>query len=94
MIRVVAKIFIKPQDKEALLESLQELIEKSRKEKGCRFYDLMQSSKDPSTLCFIEEWESYEALDLHTKTPHFISGNEALQKFLTKEAEMEIFEEI
>lgn len=70
MIRVVAHISARPEriaDLEALLRSL---IEPTRKEAGCRRYELHVNNADPSEFTFIEEWESDAALDAHLASPH------------------------
>ena len=42
----------------------------TRAEQGCRLYELYESS-DRGLFYFYEEWESQDALDHHTKAPHY-----------------------
>lgn len=54
-----------------------ELVAKSREDEGNKGYDLYQSTTDPKVMMFCESWESQEALDKHSASPHF---NEAVPK--------------
>lgn len=79
MVRVVAKMTF--DDTTEFLVRIQDLITKSRQESGCIFYDLMQDVEHKNILCFIEEWESKEALDKHFETPHFKDGIKIVERF-------------
>lgn len=61
------------------------LIEPTRKESGCRNYELYQDTTNPGKFTFIEEWESQEHLDIHLKTPHLVAAGEAFGKIVTKD---------
>ncbi|WP_158657016.1 putative quinol monooxygenase [Helicobacter aurati] len=76
------------------MEASQELIVKSRQECGCRFYDLMVKDDNKEILCFLEEWQDKEALDLHMKTEHFIKAMGTLKSFWTQDPQVEIYQEI
>lgn len=71
MIYVVAKNFIKEGKTEEFRQQAARLIEETRKEAGCIFYDLCQDINNPNVLTFIEKWQDKEALDLHMNMPHF-----------------------
>ncbi len=71
MVKVVAQNTMVPEKVEEAIRLYQELVAKTRQEKGCIKYELFQDVKDPSILAVIEEWESQEALDMHMKTEHF-----------------------
>jgi len=91
MIKVVSKgIFYEDKTKEAII-MYEELVIETRKENGCISYNLCRDIKDSSILTMIEEWESVEALDKHTKTEHFtrivpMVGN------LRKSSELNVYE--
>jgi len=61
------------------------LIEPTRKEDGCISYELYQDKDNPGKFVFIEEWQSKEHLDIHLKTPHLVSGGEAMSQITTKD---------
>jgi quinol monooxygenase YgiN len=72
----VAKLTVKPNEREAFIAASNLLSEPSRAEKGCVSWDYFQDPTDPNTFVFIEEWTSKEAFDFHFHTEHF-------QKYLT-----------
>lgn len=49
------------------------LVTETRKEPGCTSYELLQREDDPRELMLVEEWESQEHLDAHTRTTHFVT---------------------
>mgnify|MGYP002624467015 FL=1 len=51
-----------------------ELVEKSRQDKGCQGYDLFQSTTSPQVFMFCESWENDACLEEHSNAPHFTSA--------------------
>ncbi|MBW4580031.1 MAG: antibiotic biosynthesis monooxygenase [Tildeniella nuda ZEHNDER 1965/U140] len=72
----VAKLTIKPDEREAFISASNLLSEPSRTEEGCVSWEYFQDTTDPNTFVFIEEWTGKEAFDFHFHTEHF-------QKYLT-----------
>ncbi|MBP1926820.1 pentatricopeptide repeat protein [Sedimentibacter acidaminivorans] len=72
MIKIVAKGFFHEGKVNEAIKLYEELVQKSRNEKGCISYNLFQDKKDDTILTVIEEWEGEEALELHKNTEHFI----------------------
>ena len=77
-LRVVARIVAKRSKVEELRSLLTGLIDPTRKEKGCRLYELLQNKADPAEFTFVEEWDDDSALDAHLTTDHL---KNALAKF-------------
>ncbi len=71
MIKVIARCVVKEESIQTYKEIAAELVRETMKEEGVISYDLYQDINDPQVLTFIEEWESEEALELHTKTSHY-----------------------
>lgn len=71
MIKVVAHFYIKPEFIEKTDVLFKELIEKSRKEKGCISYELFEAEGDTGHFVFIETWKDQAILDAHGHTEHF-----------------------
>lgn len=67
---LVAKLKAKPEHIDSVKAGLQALVAPTRQEKGCIKYDLHQDQKDPAVFIFIEEWESAEHLQNHSKAAH------------------------
>lgn len=69
-LRVVARFVAKPEKQEELRSLLLGLIEPTRKEKGCRAYELLQNKSAPVEFTFVEEWDDDAALEAHLGTEH------------------------
>ena len=67
---VVAQFMAKEGKEDKLRELLQTLVAPTLQEPGCYQYDLLLNSKDPRSFCFVERWESDEALDKHLGARH------------------------
>jgi quinol monooxygenase YgiN len=71
MIKVVAPRPIKPESVDKAILLYKELVDESRKENGCRAYELYQLDDDPNVLVVLEEWEDKSALSVHSQSPHY-----------------------
>ena len=69
--RIIAKKLIKAGELEKAIKLYEELVNLSRLEEGCVFYDLFQEDENPRILAVFEEWESKEALKRHQDSLHF-----------------------
>jgi quinol monooxygenase YgiN len=81
---LVAMVKAKPGQEDAVKETLESLVEPTRKESGCLCYNLHQAKDDKSQFMFYEQWASKEALDAHSKTPHLKSLGEKLKDRVEK----------
>ena len=77
MIVVIATLTIKPGTLEAIRPHAEACIVATRQEKGCIAYDLNASMTDPSTLVFVEKWETREDLTAHSKQAHLVAWRNA-----------------
>lgn len=91
VIKVVAKNFIKSENKNEVLEIIKELVEKTREEKGCIKYELFQDIENEGIITFIEEWESREALGAHMASEHFKRIVPQLKDYMEKDGEISIY---
>lgn len=87
MIVIIAKQVIKEEYIEKYHEITAELVEKSRAEEGCVFYNSVQSQTDKRVHNFVECWKDQEAIDMHGATEHF-------QRIVPKLADMFDEEEV
>lgn len=71
LLTVIAKIQAKNDTGDKVRAHLFNLVEPTRKEKGCVDYVLCQDNDNPSVFIFYENWESKTDLDAHMKSPHF-----------------------
>lgn len=71
MIKVIARSTIKEGTLNKVLDIYQELVEETRREKGCISYELYQELNNENELTLIEEWLSLNDLEDHTNTSQF-----------------------
>lgn len=71
MIKVIAKITLKPEHVEMFKTLVPELVSQTRKESGCIAYQLYNDTNQTNVFSFIEEWESDTHLKAHLASPHF-----------------------
>ena len=79
---VVAKVIAKKEYTEAVRNELFKLILPTRKEKGCKEYNLHQDNDNPSVFVFYETWDSLKCLEAHMKTEHFKNYVVAVQSMI------------
>jgi quinol monooxygenase YgiN len=91
MIKVVAKNYIKEEKINEVLEIIKELIEETRKEKGCIIYELFQDVQNKGVITFIEEWENMEILKKHMESEHFKRIVPKIQAYAEKEGEISLY---
>lgn len=91
MITIVAKNFVQKDKIEEFKKLTKTLIEKSRKEEGCISYNLFEDIEDECVLTFIEEWKSFEDIDIHNSSPHFKSIVPKLDDLCQKSAVVNLY---
>ena len=69
-IRVIARALARAGKEDQLRNTLVGMLKPTRDEQGCRLYELYESN-NRGLFYFYEEWESQDALDRHTTTPHY-----------------------
>jgi len=94
MIKVVARNFAQPDKLNEIIELYKELVELTRKEKGCIKYELYQDENNPAVLTMIEEWESKKALEDHFKAEHFVRLVPKVKKYMLKETDLNIYNKL
>jgi quinol monooxygenase YgiN len=88
-IRVIARAVALAGNEEQLRNTLREMLAPTRAEKGCRLYELYESN-NAGLFYFYEKWESQDALDRHTKTPHYRHLAQNLRDLLEGEFEVNV----
>ena len=68
---VVARVTVKEGQEAAFIAVGNVLVEATRKEPGCLFYTLYQSTTAPGTFVFYEEYKDQAAFDFHANSDHF-----------------------
>ena len=65
-------------DAELVRDGLERLVPPTRAVPGCLVFEVHQESGDPGAFSIYEQWESYEAHDVHTRTDHFRDNAKAI----------------
>ena len=68
---IVARLFLKPEKIKEFTEAAKEIIEKSNKEPGCKFYQLYQDPYENTKFVFVEEYKNQAAIDAHFAADYF-----------------------
>lgn len=91
MVHVVAESYVKAQDKEEYMKLVAQIIEGTRKEKGCVQY-VMTNKGD--AYVFIEKWETKEDLDNHLNSEHVKTIGPKMKAYRYEQKDVMILEEI
>ncbi len=70
MIAVAGLLQFKPEDRQAVLDGLKEVIRRSRQDPGCIDYWWSEDIETADAFRFFECWESQELMDAHMAQPH------------------------
>jgi quinol monooxygenase YgiN len=81
IVYVVARLQARAGKEDALRQMIEQLVEPTRKEKGCLRYSLMQDRQNPLVFTLMEDWETEADLNTHLGLPH-------LQKLFTQLPEL------
>ncbi len=94
MMRLISKVYVKPENQEKFLEIIKTFVETAKTEEGYLDYSMNRSYENPDLFIFIERWTNREVQIEHCKTP--FSEKYAPEMFgLTYQVdEVEFFEEI
>ena len=68
--RVIMRLAAKPDKVAELRAVLAAVVAPTRKEPGCRGYQVLQNDADPSDFTLVEDWANEAALDAHLAAPH------------------------
>lgn len=94
-IRVVAREKLISGKRDEVIEKfLTEMVETTRKEKGCIFYEYHVDVDDPDAYAMIESWETMEDLQAHLESEHFQRIIPQVGEYLSEKTRLEIYEHI
>ncbi|WP_320048084.1 putative quinol monooxygenase [uncultured Ilyobacter sp.] len=93
MITVVAKSILKEGKTDEFKNLTRELIDETRKEKGCIEYILYEDIENGGVFTFIEKWEDMDCLQDHFQSEHFKKIG-AKVKELRKSRDINIYKEV
>ncbi|MCQ4935168.1 MULTISPECIES: putative quinol monooxygenase [Anaerotignum] len=71
MIVLIAKSVVTEKNQAAFLQLAQKMVEETRKEQGCIFYDLVRDTNEADVFYFVEKYVDQAAVDAHTSSQYF-----------------------
>ena len=92
-IQLVVSMVAEPGKEEELREVLRRLLEPTRKEVGCRRYE-MYASEQKGRFFALEIWDNRRALDEHMQTPHFKAAATRFSELLQGTLDIDILDRI
>lgn len=90
--RVIATFRARPGREAELLEVLDGLVEPTRREDGCRLYELWRNRADPGEFTFVEEWSSDEALAAHGASEHIAAARGRYPELIDGEVDLRLYD--
>lgn len=88
MIVLIAKNILQEGNQEEFIRIAEKMVEETRKEPGCIFYDLARDEADDSVFYFIEKYQDEAALEAHRAGAHFQRYVPMLGALRTKPSEL------
>ena len=86
MIALIVTIQIKPEHREAFMESMfGDARGSNNDEPGCLRFDVLQDSEDPNRIFLYEIYKDEAALDAHRQAPHFLKWRETVKDWFAAE---------
>jgi quinol monooxygenase YgiN len=85
MILVIGRYSVDPAQREAFLTFARQLVPRERQTPGCLAFDIYEDVTTPNAYLMMEQWESEEALDMHTSSEEFEQNDSALNAFIVGE---------
>lgn len=83
-ITINAILKAKPGKAESLREELIKVVQASRKEEGCISYTLHESTENPETFVFYENWRDEDALNRHIESNHYKNYRKNIETLVQK----------
>ena len=93
-IHVIAHLRSKEGREDALKSILTALIAPSRREIACYQYDLLQNAADRRDFCFVQRWDTNEALDQHGASEHVARAAEQMSGLLESPPDIRRFTQV
>ena len=91
MIIVIAHIVLKDGAKEEFTKAALTCVRETRKENGNISYSLLMSAENPNSCTFVEEWQTPEALEAHSKAPHYLQMGAEVGGLVAQPTDLRIY---
>ncbi|MBK5199914.1 MAG: antibiotic biosynthesis monooxygenase [Spirochaetaceae bacterium] len=71
MLKIIAKCNVSEEDSAKFIQNATQLVNITRKEKGCISYELFHDLENKDIYYFIEEWKDVDAAKVHGSSDYF-----------------------
>ncbi|MGA2150749.1 MAG: putative quinol monooxygenase [Geobacteraceae bacterium] len=89
MSALVVKIHMKAEFREQFIKEMwADAIGSEKNEPGCLMFNIVHDNADPNILYLFEVYKDDEAVDAHTKMPHFVKWLETTKNWLAAPLEI------
>ena len=88
MIAITVKFPIKPEHADDFPRLARGLVEGTRAEPGCRWFEMSRSIDDPNVYVVIEAFDDAEAGAAHVQSAHFVQAQRDLPPYLSRTPEV------
>ena len=89
---VLARVSIKPEERDQWLDLVSAVAAPSRAETGCEGYLIYEDIERSNDFIFVEQWRSLDALRSHFQTPYFAQFFGALPSVVAGPPDVSIHE--
>lgn len=87
---IIAQFSVTPNEVDKFLVITSELVENTRKEKGCLFYTQYRSVENSNDFVFYEIYKDQSSVDFHLTSPHYNKAIGVIKNLLAKEPVVKI----
>ena len=87
---IIAQLSVKENKIEQFMEVAQEMVGKSKNEKGCLAYRLLNEINKPNEFVIYEKYINDKAVDFHNSSEHFKNFIKSVPEFLLSEPQIDI----
>lgn len=88
MVAVMLRLVAKPEKRDELLRRVKEdLLGPTRTEPGCIRYRFYEDVEDANAFSFVEQWQDWQSLNGHFRSPHVGVFLQALPDLIAQEPE-------
>lgn len=88
---IIAQLSVKENKIKQFIEVAQEMVGKSKNEKGCLVYRLLNEINKPNEFVIYEKYINDKAVDFHNSSEHFKIFIKSVPEFLLTEPQIDIY---
>lgn len=87
-LHIVARAIARPGEEATVREQFEALVEPTRAEPGCLYYELFVHDENPAEFVFVQEYVDEAAFEAHLASPHITAMLEVVLPLLAEEPDI------